>query len=85
LIVSNSEACLYVAGLNQKTVMARQEYKKAQLEFAKSLIEYHEITKPFYIVFLPTPGKKGHDKSIWDSYDIECLKSCIHIENLSAK
>ena len=85
LIHIKSEAYLYIAGLNQIRLESRQDYIKAQVKLAKLLVERHTIQEPFYIVFVPTPGKSGKHTSLWDAFEPDELASWLCIEDLSCK
>ncbi|MDH4099145.1 MAG: hypothetical protein OEV28_01050 [Nitrospirota bacterium] len=83
LLHIKAERYLYICGLNQTTEKHRAEYIKAQTELAKSLVMKHKINEPFYIAFVPSPGKTAKNISNWDTLILSELKPSLHVVNLS--
>jgi hypothetical protein len=82
LIHVKSENYLYVAGLNQENEEARVKYIEAQAQLAKSLVKNHCIEDPFFIAFVPTPGKTENYESLWDGCDKSELLNWLHVTKL---
>ncbi|MCK5813474.1 MAG: hypothetical protein KAH03_04415 [Cocleimonas sp.] len=85
LLHIKSKAYLYVAGLNQTQIKSREDYIEAQTQLAIELVKQHQITEPFYMVFVPTPGQSGQYASLWDSFELDQLKSWFRVVDLSSK
>jgi hypothetical protein len=83
LLHIKADRYLYIAGLNQSTRKPREDYIAAQQNLAMSLVTYHNIVEPFYLVFVPTPGKTRGNNSIWDTRDLDELKAWVKIADLS--
>ncbi|NAX46600.1 hypothetical protein CAG70_06245 [Photobacterium halotolerans] len=83
LLHIRSEAYLYVAGINQISEVTRNEYINAQTELAVDLVSEQGIDKPFYLAFVPTPGKTYEHSSLWNS-GYEQLSNWVKVVNLSS-
>ncbi|MDO6583582.1 hypothetical protein Q4491_19765 [Photobacterium sp. 2_MG-2023] len=83
LLHIRSEAYLYVAGINQISEVTRNEYINAQTELAVELVSEQGIDKPFYLAFVPTPGKIYEHSSLWNS-GYEQLSNWVKVVNLSS-
>ena len=82
LLHIRSEAYLYIAGINQLSEGARREYIKAQTELAMDLVSEQGIDSPFYLAFVPTPGKSHEHSSLWNG-GYEMLKDWVKVINLT--
>ena len=85
LLHIKSKSYLYIAGLNQVQKVSRKNYIEAQTQLAKELVKQHQISEPFYIVFVPTPGRSKQYTSIWDGFELDELKSWFHVVDLSSQ
>lgn len=83
LLHIRSEAYLYIAGINQISEAARNEYIKAQIELAVDLVSEQGIDSPFYLAFVPTPGKSNEHSSLWNG-GYEVLSKWVKVVNLSS-
>ena len=85
LLHIKAENYMYIGGVNQVTRIARKAYMDAQIDLASSLVAEHQIKEPFFMVFIPTPGKPAKHDSLWDEFEFNELKSWIKFVNLHSK
>lgn len=85
LLHIKSENYLYIAGLDQIDGDARQGYRESQIEFSRELVRNVACTAPFFLVFVPTPGKGRRETSLWDRLPKDELLHWIHGAHLNAE
>ena len=83
LLHVRAERYLYVAGVSQITRGSRENYIDAQIDLARHLVNHQKISRPFFVAFVPTPGKSGVNSSLWDRFDLATLTSWIRAEILN--